>query len=42
VKEIDIDLTSYYNYYDKSINNYKLSITYSKYGMVDEITANTK
>ena len=42
VKEIDIDLTSYYNYYDKSINNYKLSITYSKYGMVDEITSNTK
>lgn len=38
--EIDMDLTSYYHMLDKNITNYKLTLTYSKYGEVGDININ--
>ncbi len=38
--EIDLDLTNYYKYYDSSIEEYKLVLTYSKYNEITDIKIN--
>ena len=37
IYKINMDLTSYYKYFDDSIYEYKLTLTYTKYGDINEI-----
>lgn len=36
--EIDMDLTSYYQYFDPTVTEYRLLLTYSKYGEIEKLS----
>lgn len=38
--EIDMDMTNYFKYFDQNITNYKLSLSYSKFGTIEKILMN--